>query len=62
MSYLICETYHRPEKVNFNFFCHELIGFKKSLLFKGLIFTISLKLLDYTGHTFQGSFVRNKEK
>ena len=49
-SNLISETSHNPEKVIFNSSNHELSGDEKSLLCKGLNFSIPPKLLDYADH------------
>ena len=49
-SNLISKTSHNPEKVIFNFSNHELSDDEKSLLCKGLNFSISSKRLDYADH------------
>ena len=49
-SNLISETSHNPEKVVFNFFSHELNDDEKSLLCKGLKFSIPPKHLNYPDH------------
>ena len=41
---------HDPEKVIFSFSTHEVNDDEKLLLYKGLSFSISPKLLDYTDH------------
>ena len=47
---MISETSHNPEKVTFNFSSHELNDDQKSLLCKGLKFSIPPKHLDYPDH------------
>ena len=47
---LISETSHDPEKMIFNFSSHELSDDEKSLLCKGLNFSIAPKCLDYADH------------
>ena len=47
---LVSATSHDPEKVIFIFSSHNLSDDKKSLLCKGLNFSIPLKRLDYANH------------
>ena len=47
---MISEILHNPEKVILNFSSHELNDDEKSLLCKGLKFSIPPKHLDYPDH------------
>ena len=47
---MISETSHNPDKIVFNFSSRELNDDEKSLLCKGLKFSIPPKHLDYSDH------------
>ena len=47
ITLIITLTFHDPDKVIFNFFGHVLNSTKKSLLIKGLNFTIPPKNINY---------------
>ena len=50
MHFLVSARSHDPEKMSFNFSSHDLSDDEKSLLCKGLNFSIPPKRLDYGDH------------
>ena len=50
MHFLVSARSHDPEKMSFNFSSHDLSDDEKSLLCKGLKFSIPPKRLDYGDH------------
>ena len=59
---MISETSHNPDKMIFNFSIHELSDDEKSLLCKGLHFSIPSKCLDYADHMLPFELFRDTNK
>ena len=57
MHFLVSARSHDPEKMSFNFSSHDLSDDEKSLLCKGLNFSIPPKRLDYPDHMLPFEFL-----
>ena len=57
MHFLVSARSHDPEKMSFNFSSHDLSDDEKSLLCKGLNFSIPPKRLDYADHMLPFEFL-----
>ena len=47
---MVATSSYDPEKVSFNFSCHELTYSEKHLLSKGIRFAIPLRHIDYSSY------------